>query len=59
MKFPFFCENTCFLRKIGGYQAERKENKRWIRMERKKITDSVNGNFLFKINRFFNSNSII
>lgn len=37
-------------RKIGGYQAERKENKRWIRMERKKITDSVNGNWIVYLN---------
>lgn len=35
--------NVLFLRKLGGYAEERKENERWNRKERKKMRDSVNG----------------
>jgi hypothetical protein len=33
------------LRKKGGFEAEKREHSRWIREDRRKIRESVNGDF--------------
>ena len=54
MKLPkqyyIFILSICLLdRAQGGLEAEKAERDRWATHERKKITDSVDGEFSYKI----------